>query len=220
MLFGFQSLSIDAQSPLFGPDTPANTPLDSPVDIADDEDIHDALQLSIENEGSGSNLSAKREARESRAYQEQIALFKTRIAEKDQLIRDLKENMETLRQNQKDRLAHVEQELESIRTRCRDWYQRLMERVREMESAYHDKSNAELSAETRQMEQRLSEEKCALKEQYEAQITNNQHDAKVDSDDLSAVSHLEVHAILYIPYFTFSEFEYNPILSVTLSLFI
>ena len=200
MLCDFQSLSIDAQSPLFGPETPANTPLDSPVDIADAVDIHDALHLSIGNEGSGGNLSAKSEEMESKVHREQITLLKTQIIEKDQLIRDLKENMETLRQNRKDRLAHVEQELESIRTRCQDWYQRLMERVREMESAHHDKSNAELSIKTRQMEQRLSEKKRALKEQYEAQITNNQHDAKVDSDNLSAISHLEVHAIYSIFY--------------------
>ena len=184
-------------------ETPANSPLNSPVansprsggevnndsgrfdpnmaDIVDDADIHEALHLSIGNGGSGSNLSAKREARESRAYQEQITLFKTRIAEKEQLIRDLKENMETLRQHRKDELLHFQQELESMRTRCRDWYERLMERVREMESAYHDKINAELSAKTRQMEQRLSEEKRVLKEQYEASMANNQIMANDDA---------------------------------------
>ena len=57
--------------------------------------------------------------------------------------------------------------------KCRDDYEGLMERIREMESTYYDKMNAELSVKAREMEQRLSDEKRALKEQYEASIAND-----------------------------------------------
>ena len=114
--------------------------------------------------------------------QDKIALLEKQVATKTQLNLDLHENMKTLRKHRRDELVHFQSELESMRTRCRDWYEKLMGRVREMESAYHDKINAELTAKHQQMSEQFMAKERALKEQLERE--RSLKESMVNDDEL------------------------------------
>jgi len=180
-------------------ETPANSPLNSPTqnapsprseadgvqdpsfdDVVDDADIHNAASINIS--------AAIGHGDHKRTSQKDPHLLQKQIDDKQQLIMDLKHNLRELSENRRRELLHFQSQLEQMKSRCRDWYEQLMTRVRDMEGAYQDKVNQEITIRQREMEQQLENERNKLEVEFQRELQKTQtvqgaNDANPDEID-------------------------------------
>merc|ERR1712130_930661 len=117
-------------SPTNMPPSPASEGDDDKFNLNIDEAVDDA---DIHSGGRG-GVALELEHRNSNTD-----ILKKQINDKQLLIEDLQTNLRELSGNRRRELLHFQQQIEAMKSRCREWYEQLMERVKEMEQIYQDK---------------------------------------------------------------------------------
>eukprot|EP01083_Nonionella_stella_P162227 532350_1 len=171
-----------APSPRNSPTQNANSPMGS---AADEFELN--IADAVDDELLNVNVipPPRDQVQLNRQKDKDIELLKTQIDGKAQLVRDLKQNVQELTENRRRELMHFQGSLETMKSRCREWYEQLMARVREMELTYQDRVNEEVERRAVELHRELADERRRMRDEFEKQLAAQQQ----TTADLSSNPH-------------------------------